>query len=348
MKAVVVKNVGVIELQDIPEPEPAPDQIKVKIAYSGICGSDPINVKGGLDITPYQKGSIGWLQKPLPRGDGVHVLGHEASGTIVKIGKDIKGDFKIGQHVAMNFWNTCGICYYCTRGSYFCEGFISNSGAMAEYALYREESIYPLPDNVPLDAGAFLEPTAIAVHAVENAHIKLGDSVLITGGGPIGLLIMQLVIKSGASNVLVSTRTAEKRKLAKQLGADVVVDPIHEDLLAITKEFTDGRGFSVSFETSGSLSVARQLILLAESAGTVVWVATYQGNLDVGVPISYVHAKEITIRNVVPSPYSFRSALQMLPKLDLKPMITVYPLQDAIKAFEAQSTGKFSKILLKL
>jgi threonine dehydrogenase-like Zn-dependent dehydrogenase len=90
---------------------------------------------------------------------------------------------------------------------------------------------------------------SIAVSVIEKAHIKLGDSVIITGGGAIGLLVLQLAIKSGASKVLVSEPVAEKRKLAKQLGADVVIDPLHEDLLAISNKFTDGRGYSVGFET---------------------------------------------------------------------------------------------------
>jgi (R,R)-butanediol dehydrogenase/meso-butanediol dehydrogenase/diacetyl reductase/L-iditol 2-dehydrogenase len=281
--------------------------------------------------------------------DGLKILGHEASGTIVEIGKDIKGNFKIGQPVAMNFRSACGVCYYCTKSmAQFCERRFPISGAMAEYSVYRENTVFPLPANLPLEEGAFLEPAAIAVRALDTAKINIGDTVIIAGGGPIGLLILQLAIKSGASKVLLSTRSPEKRKLAKQLGADVVIDPVHEDLLAISNEFTNGRGYSVCFEVSGDTGVARQLILLAESGGTIVWVGTYPPNFDVGVPIYYMHSRDLTIRDVRSSPYAFPKALQMLPKLDLKPLITVYPLADVIQAFAAQKTGKNVKIMLKI
>ena len=357
MKAVIVKEVGVLEVQDVPEPEPEPDEIKVKIAYAGICGTDPKIVDGTAGKWSSLEGTIGRPRKTNPKHDdimglemrgGIRILGHEASGTIVKIGKDIKGDFKVGQRVAMNFLSTCGACYYCTRGmAHFCERLAPLSGVMTEYAAFKENIVFPLPDDLPLDIGALVEPVSIVVRALDIAHMKIGDSVIITGGGPIGLLIMQLAIKSGASKVLVSEPVAEKRKLAKQLGADVVVDPLKEDLLEISNKLTDGRGFNVCFEASGKAAIARQLILLAEGGGTIVWAATYPPNLDVGVPISYVYSKALSIHMVIPFPYSFPRAVQMLPKLELKSLITVYPLQDAIKAFEAHKKGKGIKIMLQ-
>ncbi len=361
MKAVIVKEVGVIELQDVPEPQTRPDEIKVKIAYCGICGTDVKIIEGktfGKGFRP--DGAIGWPKKAAaPRDDvrimgqemrdGLRILGHEAAGTITEIGKDIKGNFKVGQPVAMNFRSACGVCYYCTKMmAQFCERRFPISGAMAEYAVYKENTVFPLPTGLPLDSGAFLEPAAIAVRALEMAHINIGDTAIITGGGPIGLLVLQLAIKSGASKILLSTRSAEKRKLAKQLGADVVVDPNNENLLEISNEFTDRRGYSVCFEVSGNTDVARQLILLAESGGTIVWVGTYPPNFDVGVPIYYMHSRDLTIRDVRSSPYMLTKALQMLPKLDLQPLFRIFPLDDAIQAFEAQRAGKDVKIMLKM
>jgi (R,R)-butanediol dehydrogenase/meso-butanediol dehydrogenase/diacetyl reductase/L-iditol 2-dehydrogenase len=347
MQALVFKELGVIEIQNVPEPEPADDQIKVKIAFAGICGSDPIIVTGGLEEFVHQDGGIGWIQKPGPGKPGPRIMGHEASGTIVKIGKNVVGDYKVGQRVAMNLRNFCGHCYYCLNGmQHFCESFSNHPGAMAEYGCYQPEALFPLADDVALETGAFLEPLSIAVHAVDQGNIKIGDTVLITGGGSIGLLIMEVAQKRGASKILVSDPVAEKRKLAKELGAEVV-DPLKENLLEVSRKFTEGRGFNVSFETTGILAIARQLILLAECSGTVVWVATYQGNKDVGVPISYTHVKEITIKNVVPSPYADYKALKMLSALNLKPLMTIYQLADALKAFEIHKTGKNVKILLQ-
>ena len=349
MKAVVVKEGGVLEVQDAAEPEPGSDQIKVKIAYAGICGSDPKIVAGHYMPIP-TVGAIGWPEPSPPPAakEGVRFLGHEASGTIVKIGKDVKGNFKVGQHVAMNFRSVCGGCYYCqNKMEHFCERAMIFMGLMAEYAVFKESLVYPLPEDLPLDVGAFLEPVSVAVHTLDIAHIKIGDTVIITGGGAIGLLALQLAIKSGASKVLVSEPIAEKRKLAKQLGADVVVDPLKEDLLAISNTFTDGRGFNVCIEESGIPAIARQLILLAERCGTIVLAATYPQGVEVGVPLEYMYGRELSIRSVLISPYSFPRAVQMLPKLNLKPLITVYPMKEVVKAFEAHKAGKGIKIMLQ-
>jgi len=334
VKAAVLKEIGVLEVQDVPEPKTALDQIKVKIAYSGICGTDPEIVEGRF-VPP---------KPPL----GPNILGHEASGTIVEIGKDIKGDFKIGQKVAMNFRSSCGACYYCTnKMEHFCERMSPASGAMAEYAVYNESAVFPLPDGLPLDIGALLEPVSVAVHTIDIAQVKVGDTVIITGAGTIGMLLLQLGIRSGAAKVLVSEPIAEKRKLAKELGADVVVDPVKENLEEAAKKLTNGRGFNVCLEASGKIAVAKQLIYLTENCGTIVWCAVYPRDAEVGVLPFYMYQKELTIRSILVSPYSFRRAMSMLPKLNLKPLITVYPLKDVVKAFEAHKAGKGVKVMLQ-
>ena len=347
MKAVVLKEVGVIEVQDVPEPEPAPDEIKVKIAYAGICGSDP-KIIAGLNRPAHRDGAIGGPLKTTPPRPGVRIIGHEASGTIVKLGKEVKGNFKVGQPVAMDFRSTCGSCYYCANiMAHFCERVVNFSGVMAEYAVFPEGIVFPLPEDLPLEFGAFLEPVAVAVHVLDRAQIKTGDSVIITGGGPIGLLILQLAIKAGAAKVLLSEPVAEKRTLAKQLGADVVVDPFKEDLLGISNRITGGRGFNVCIEVTGIPAIARQLILLAEGCGTIVWVGTYPSGADAPVPLDYMYSKELSIHSVRLAPYSFPRAVQILPKLTLKPLITVYPLEEVREAFEAHQLGKDIKILLQ-
>ena len=347
MKAAVIKGPGVLEVQDIPEPVCEPDEIKVKIAYAGICGSDP-KILAGTVGAAFPAGAIGGPLAVTPMRPGVKILGHEASGTVIQIGKDVKGDFKIGQHVAMNFRKTCGGCYYCqNKMEHFCLRVTPFVGVMAEYGSFKESLVYKLPEDLPLDEGALLEPLSIAVHTVDIAKIKAGDSVIITGGGPIGLLTLQVAMKAGAAKVLLSEPIAEKRQLAKRFGADVTVDPLHEDLLAISNKFTDGRGFNVCIEATGIPALARQLILLSERCGNIVWAGVYPGDVDLGVPIFYMYAKELSIHSVKLAPYSFPRALEILPKLDLKPLITIFALDDVIQAFEAHKKGKEIKILLK-
>jgi (R,R)-butanediol dehydrogenase/meso-butanediol dehydrogenase/diacetyl reductase/L-iditol 2-dehydrogenase len=156
-----------------------------------------------------------------------------------------------------------------------------------------------------------------------------------------------LAIKAGASRVLLSEPVAEKRALAKQFGADIVVDPLTEDLLTISNKLTDGRGFNVCIEATGISAIARQLILLAERCGHIIWAGVYPGNIDVGVPIFYMYSKELSIRSIRVAPYCFPRALALLPKMNLKPMITVYPIEEVVKAFEAHKKGKDVKIMLK-
>jgi 2-desacetyl-2-hydroxyethyl bacteriochlorophyllide A dehydrogenase len=346
MKAAVLKAVNVLEVQDVPEPVAAPDQIKVKIAYCGICGSDLHMVEGKMGFGVRPEWMIGKAPAPMRLGFP-RIMGHEASGTIAEIGKDVKGDFKVGQPVAMDFKAYCGSCWYCNnmmQGS--CLNRKPTSGSMAEYAIYPEGAVYPLPAGISLDVGALLEPVSIAVHTMDIAQIRSGDAVIVTGAGPIGLLIMQMAMKSGASRVLVSEPVAEKRKLARELGADVVVDPLKDDLLEASNRLTDNRGFAVCFEASGRPEVARQLLYLAETAGTVVWAAVYPQESEVGVSPSFMYSRELSIRSVRVSPYAFPRALLMLPKLNLKPLISIRSLDDTVQAFADQKAGKGVKTLL--
>jgi (R,R)-butanediol dehydrogenase/meso-butanediol dehydrogenase/diacetyl reductase/L-iditol 2-dehydrogenase len=122
---------------------------------------------------------------------------------------------------------------------------------------------------------------------------------------------------------------------------------MNEDLLAIANKFTDGRGFNVCIEATGITALARQLVMLSERCGNVVWAGVYPGNKDIELPIFYMYSKELSVHSVKLAPYSFPRALEILPKLDLKPMITVFPLADAVKAFEAHKKAKDIKIMLQ-
>lgn len=336
MKAAVIRGVGNINVEEVPEPEPGPDEIKVKVAYCGVCGTDPEILEGRFGLMPDSM------------SDEPRIIGHEASGTIAVLGSNIKS-YEVGQRVACNFRSPCGACYYCrNKMEHFCRRVYHASGAYAEYAVYNEQAVYALPDDISLEIGALLEPVSVAVHATDVANIHPGGSVVISGAGPIGLLCMQLALRSGATRVLVSEPVAEKRQLAKQLGADVVVDPFHEDLGEIGKQLTDSRGFDTIIEASGSLAAAKQAISLADYCGTILWAAVYPRDAEVGVSPFYMYGRELTIRSIFTSPYSFPRALNLLPKLDLKPLIThVIPLDDIKKVFQIYKEGKSVKILIK-
>jgi len=257
--------------------------------------------------------------------------------------------WQVGQRVTVNFRNPCGGCYYChNKMEHFCENIHRSTGGYAGYALFHKNSVYALPDDVSTEEAALAEPVSVAVHAVDLANIHTGGSVAILGGGAIGLLVMQLAIRSGAARVLVSEPVAEKRQLARSLGADVVVDPLNESLEEAGKKLTNGRGFDTVIEASGKTGPARQAIFLAGKCGTILWAAVYPEHSEVAVPPFYMYANELTLRSIIVSPYSFPRAIALLPKLQLKPLIShVIPLQDINKAFDLHKAGKAVKILVK-
>lgn len=337
MKAAVLTDSRTIEVQDVPEPDPGADQIKVKIAYCGVCGSE-------LHLFDPE---FARSRPPMQQRSGPRIMGHEACGIISAVGSAVER-FKVGQRVAMNFRGPCGACYYCRSGKeHFCEKAFPATGGYAEYALYKENMVYALPENVSLEEGALLEPVSVAVHTIDLANIRPGGSVAIIGGGPIGLLVLELALKAGAARILVSEPAASRRQMAKQLGAHVVVDPLNEDLEEIGKKFTESRGFDTVIEAVGKLAVAEQAVSLADKGGTIVWAAMYPQGAKAGVEPAYMYSKELSIRSVFISPYCFPRAMNLLPEMELKPLISVMPIENINQAFRQLIQGQGIKILIK-
>jgi len=336
MKAAVMRGIGNINLEEVPDPPVGPNQVKVKIAYCGLCGTDPENLEGRFGLVPKEA-----YEQP-------RILGHEACGVIAEVGEAVQ-QYRVGQRVAMNFRGACGACYYCRNGmEHFCRAGEGASGSFAEYAVYPESAIYVLPDDVSMERGALLEPVSVAVHAIDRANVYPGSSVAICGGGPIGLLCLEMALKAGASRALVSEPIADKRALARQLGADVTVDPFSEDLVAVGMRLTDGRGFNTVIDASGSVAAAKQALDLVDRGGTVLWAAVYGKDVEIGVSPFQLYARELTITSTFVSPYSFPRALSLLPKLALEPLITdIVPLADIRRAFELHKGGRAIKILVQ-
>jgi L-iditol 2-dehydrogenase len=336
MKAAVMRGIDNIAMEEVPEPTVGPREVKVKIAYCGLCGTDPENLAGRFGLVPKEE-----YERP-------RILGHEATGTIVEVGPAVQ-DYHVGQRVAMNFRAACGACYYCRNGmEHFCVHGEGASGSFAEYAVYPESAIYLLPDDLSFEIGALLEPVSVAVHAIDRAHVRPGSTVAICGGGPIGLLCLEMALKAGAARALVSEPIPAKRAMALRLGADVAIDPFHEDLVAAGKALTGGRGFDTVIDASGSVAAARQAIDLADRGATILWAAVYGPDVQIGVSPFQLYARELTITSTFVSPYSFPRALNLLPKLDLAPLIThTVPLAEIRRAFDLHKTGQAIKILVQ-
>ena len=325
---------GKIEVRDVPEDPVGPEDVKMKVAYCAICGSDPHLVEG----------IFGW---PTPFG-----MGHEVSGVITEVGeKAVKKGLKVGDRVAGNFLKFCGTCYYCQNGQQqFCEhADESNHPGFSETLVWHESQVYKLPDSVSLKEGCLLEPVSIAVRAMDKAELKFGQRVLVSGGGPIGLLITQCLSRYGAAELTLSEPIAERRELARRFGAKHVIDPMKENIRDASERITGGLGFDVVFDCTGSTRAVYDLPFVTAKGGKLIYSAMYPNDFEMPLNLyKFCYYNELTITGLYVAPYAFPRAAQMLPELDLEPLTAkVFELEDAVAAFDAQVSGKYPKILIR-
>jgi L-iditol 2-dehydrogenase len=283
MKALVKTTAGIgnLEVLDLPEPIPEPDQLKVEVKVCAICGTD-------LHIHDDEYTNC----PPM-------VLGHEMSGVVVEMGAEVTR-FKVGDRVTSEtFKHTCGECRFCQDGLIgLCihrqSMGVHVDGAFAKYVCQREESLHRLPGNVDFEAGSMSEPTAVAVRAVyERATISPGDVVVVSGPGPVGLLCLQAAKSRGATVVLIGAGGDEHRlAVGRDLGADVVINGQTDSLDSIL-DMTDGLGADVTIECGGSKASLEQCITFARKAAQVVTVGL--PGREIGVDLDQAIIKELTI-----------------------------------------------------
>lgn len=323
-----------IEVIDLPATELGPEDVRIRVAYAGICGSD-IHLPEGMF------------------GDQVPIgVGHEISGVIEELGeKATHNGLKVGDRVAGNFLRFCGTCYDCRDGrQQFCSYAQEyNRPGMAESLVWHESQVFQLPDSVSLKTGALLEPLSVAVRIADKTRIRAGDRVLICGGGPIGQFVMQILAMYGATSLTVIEPIAERREMSLKYGADHVIDPFNEDQQARADEITGGRGYDVVIDASGSTKAVEGLLRLAARGGLVLFGATY--SMDYELPLNlteFTFMRELTITGTFVAPYAFPRALQILPKLQLEAFTQlVFPLDQAPEAFEAHLRGDAPKVLVQ-
>lgn len=264
--------VGDLAFADVPVPEPGPDDVLVRVAACGICGSDRHFFKGEVPLNP-----------PV-------TLGHEFSGFIEAVGANVTR-LKPGALVTCDPNISCGHCEQCRRGRpNLCEFWqaigVTRDGGFADYVAMPQNQAVELPGNVPPLHGAFSEPVACCLHAIDVARIPAGASVAVLGGGVIGLIMVQLARLAGATTVILSTRQHPRRELALELGATHAVDAARTDadaLMTGPSGIAPG-GVDVVIECAGVPETFTQAINIARRGGTIViFGLTPQG---VTVPVS--------------------------------------------------------------
>jgi L-iditol 2-dehydrogenase len=276
MRAAVLSPDLELTVERRDRPEPAAEEALVRIERVGICGSD---------VHYYEHGHIGDYVVDAPL-----VLGHESAGVVEAVGDDAER-LEPGARVALEPGVPCRRCEHCRRGEYnLCPDvtFMAtppDDGAFADYVAWPADFVYELPDAVSLTEGALIEPLSVGVHVARRAGVGVGDSALIAGAGPIGLLAMEALRAAGASEVYLSDVVDSKLDLARERGADATVNGAESDLREEVGRLTDGRGVDVAVDAAGVESTVRGCLDAARRGGTVVLVglgATEDVPVDTG------------------------------------------------------------------
>lgn len=263
MKALRLYDPRDLRLDEVPRPEPGPGEALVRVRAVGVCGSD---------VHYYLDGRIGDIVTPFP-----FVLGHECAGEVVALGPGVEGP-RVGARVAIDPAIPCGRCEVCLDGHPNCcpdVRFLSTpplSGALAEYIVHPARLCLPLPGGLDFADGAMLETLGVAIHAVGLAKLQPGDTVAVLGAGPIGLLVLQVALCSGASAAYVSEPIPARRALAAKLGAADVCDPGAEEAAEWLLARTGRRGVDVAIEAAWGGEAVGQAVHMARYAGRVVLI----------------------------------------------------------------------------
>ncbi|GGD93692.1 zinc-dependent alcohol dehydrogenase [Paenibacillus nasutitermitis] len=337
MKALVYLGPERMEMMDVPVPVPDPGEVLIKVAFSGICGSE---LSGYLGHNALRK-------PPL-------IFGHEFSGTIVETGGQSLG-LREGMRVTANPLITCGKCSYCVRGvESLClsRKLLSAAlpGSNAEYVKVPAEFVHPLQDHVSLENGALTEPVACGVRVAELTAAGSEDTVLVTGMGPIGLFALQAVLHQGAKRVIAVDLSGDRLAVAAGLGAHTV-NPREQDVDAYIRDLTDGKGVSAAIDAVGSAITRQQCVASVSNGGKVVFTGLHQA--DTNLDINDVVRREIKLfGSFAYSKSNFQTALEWISakKIGLGDRLTVAGLNEGAFWFDKlnRAPGKEMKVLLSL
>jgi (R,R)-butanediol dehydrogenase / meso-butanediol dehydrogenase / diacetyl reductase len=258
-----------IRIDDIPEPEVTkPDDILVEVSFCGICGTDLHEYTSGPIVTSVEP-------HPLTGATLPQVLGHEFSGVVRDVGKEVT-TVRPGDRVAVMPSIVCGRCYWCRRGMHnLCTLFAStglsaSSGGLASHTVLSEYQVAKLPNGLPDDVGALIEPSAVAAYALDRPGIVGGDTVLITGAGPVGALSALYAAAVGAGTVIIAEPNPNRAAQAQDLDVGPVLDPTSDGFADAIAELTDGVGVDVTAECSGTEAGLATAFGATRRAGSIV------------------------------------------------------------------------------
>lgn len=292
MKVALLRRPYQLELVDRPVPRPSPDEVLIRLRAAGICGSDIHGLAGEHPLMT------------LPR-----VLGHELAGQVEAVGREVTR-VSPGDHVVVDPMLLCGHCRPCRLGRYnCCENLkvlgVHTDGGFAEFIALSQEQVYTVPEDLPWEVGALVEPLAVGAHGVARAKVTDGDRVVILGAGTIGLAAL-LAAKQYQAQAIVLDVLDWKLERARALGADLVLNPATEDAVGALMDLTDGQGAEVVLEAAGSPVTVASTVNYVASAGRIGII----GLTSQEIPL---HQSEFTRREV--DVYFSRNSLDQFPRV---------------------------------
>lgn len=341
MKALVFKSPKHFDVEYRPIPAISDEEILVKVKFGGVCGTDNRIYQGTKVIA-------------APR-----ITGHEFSGTIERIGAKVEG-FRLGRRVSVYPMIFCGKCHCCLEGrTNICVNRTTIGyeidGGFAQYVRIPKEAIacgnvVEIPDNVSDEVAAISEPIAAAYHGIQQAQLKDGDIFVIVGAGPIGLFHVQLSKSVSLKKLIVIEPIAEKRSMAKEMGADIVIDPTTEDAKTIIDKASDGRGADSVIIDVGVPSVLEQSVAYVKKGGRFVIFAGNPVGSTVSLDPNIIHYKELVVTGSSSSSAdNQREVFRLLSsgKVDCSRMVSgVFALEDWQTAFEMKANYTGVKTIL--
>lgn len=304
MKAALWYGSKDIRIEDVKEPQPKKGQVKVKVHWCGICGSDLHEFLAGPIFIPADK------EHPLTGEKAPVILGHEFSGEIVALGEGVTR-FKVGDRVVVEPIVSCKECENCATGKYnLCtslgfHGLAGGGGGLSEYTVFPENFVHHLPNQLSYEQGALVEPIAVAVHSVRRSKFKQGDSAIVFGSGPIGLATIQSLRAAGASIVIAVEIAKRRKEYALRFGATTVLDPTEADVPEEVKKICGHEGVDIAFETVGLEATLIAAINSLRAGGQVVITSIWEKNISINPNMIVFTEKEligtIAYRDIFPA-----------------------------------------------
>lgn len=335
MKSAVFYGKHDLRVEEYEMPKVGPKDVLIQVKACGVCGTD-VHIyegdKGAAEVTP-----------PT-------ILGHEFSGVIAEVGSEVT-NYKAGDRVCIDPNCYCGACEPCRNGVvHYCEHMIGYgttvNGGFAEYCAVNERQVYKLGDNTSFEQGAMTEPVACCLHGMDMCEIRPGHQVVVIGGGMIGLLMLQLSRLAGAAKVALLEPVESKREVGKKLGADICIDPIHEDVKARLKE-VGMTWVNTVIECVGRPSTIEQAIDIAGNKAVVMMFGLTKPDETISVKPFEIFRKELVLKASYINPYTQKRALDLIDsgRLDVSSMVyevaDLDELADILSNPELRAKGKY-------